>query len=292
MAQAVNDVTDLMSDKPHRSKRSVKLPNAAKYLFMALVAGLLLSILVMGGKALRDAPPAAIQVSAQGLTATQYQALQQTMSQQSVSSFFTTDLQTLRDIAIGLAWVDQVSVTRDWQRGIVISALPKQAVANFGTERLVDAKGVVFVPADSQELTQAQFATLQGETTQAPVIMQQMQQINDWYAPLDMQVADIILTPRMTWLVRFDDGLRVIVDNEDTAQKLLNLSQLLGNQLSTRREEMQTVDLRYKNGFTIAWHITEPQIEDEAAKKAEKAEKMAVEAEQTIDAQTDLSPDP
>ena len=42
---------------------------------------------------------------------------------------------------------------------------------------------------------------LQGDIEQAPVIMQQMQQINDWYAPLEMQVEDIILTPRMTWLV-------------------------------------------------------------------------------------------
>ncbi len=258
MAQTVNEVTDLMSDERNRQKASFKIPTFAKYFFMTLVTGLLFFILVMGGKALRDAPPAEIQIKAQGLTATQYQDLQQTMSQQSVSSFFTTDLQTLRDVAIGLAWVDQVSVTRDWQRGIVITALPKQAVANFGTERLVDAKGSVFVPADSEELIKPQFARLQGEMTQAPVIMQQMQQINGWYAPLDMQVEDIILTPRMTWLVRFNDGLRVIVDNENTAQKLLNLSQLLGNQLSAQRSDIQSIDLRYKNGFTIAWKIKEP----------------------------------
>lgn len=261
MAQTVNRATDLMSDNARRPQTSLQLPTSAKYFFTALVIGLLLLILVMGAKTLRDAPPAAIQVSTQGLTTTQHQSLQQTMGQQPVSSFFTTNLQALRDIAMGVAWVDQVSVTRDWQQGIVITALPKQPVANFGTERLVDAKGAVFVPADSEELTKSQFATLQGEISQAPVIMQQMQQINDWYAPLNMRVEDIILTSRMTWLVRFDSGLRVIVDNENTAQKLLNLSQLLGNQLSTRREEMQSIDLRYKNGFTITWKVIEPKAE-------------------------------
>lgn len=259
MAQTVNGTTDLLSDDAHRPTSSLQIPNWVRYFFMTLVVGLLLLILVMGGKALRDAPPASIQVDAQDLTTIQHQALQQTMNQQAVSSFFTTDLQALRDIAMGLAWVDEVSITRDWQRGIVITALPKQAVANFGTERLVDAKGAVFVPVDNQELTKSKFATLQGEMSQAPVIMQQMQQINDWYAPLDMQVEDIILTPRMTWLVRFDNGLRIIVDNENTAQKLLNLSQLLGNQLSDRRDNMQSIDLRYKNGFTIAWKSNEPQ---------------------------------
>lgn len=264
MAQTVNGTTDLMSDDARRPRSIMQVPTWVRYFFMTLVVGLLLLILIMGGKALRDAPPAAIQVNTKDLTIAQHQALQQTMNQQTVSSFFTTDLQALRDIAMGLAWVDQISVTRDWQRGIVITALPKQAVANFGTERLVDAKGAVFVPADSEELTKAQFATLQGEMTQAPVIMQQMQQINDWYAQLDMKVEDIILTPRMTWLVRFDNGLRVIVDNENTAQKLLNLSQLLNNQLSDRRDNMQSIDLRYKNGFTVAWKTEVPQAESVA----------------------------
>ena len=258
MAQTVNEVTDLMSDKTRRPESRFQLPTALKYLFMALVVGLLLLILFMGGKALHDAPPAAIQVSNKGLSTIQYQALQQAMSQQTVSGFFTTDLQALRDVAVRLAWIDQVSVTRDWQQGIIVAALPKQAVANFGTERLIDAKGMVFVPADSNELTQEQFVTLQGEIEQAPVIMQQLQQINDWYTPLDMRVEDIILTPRMTWLIRFDSGLRIIVDNENTAQKLLSFSQLLSNQLSNRRAEIQSVDLRYKNGFAVAWNTIEP----------------------------------
>lgn len=258
MAQAVNEVTDLMSNATLRSKSKFAMPASAKYLFMALVIGLLLLILIMGAKALKEAPPAAIQVSTKGLTSTQYLTLKQTMDKQTVSSFFTTDLQALRDIVISMAWVDQVSVIRDWQQGIVITVLPKQAVASFGTERLVDAKGIVFVPTDSKDLRQQSFANLQGEVGQAPVIMQQMQQINAWYAPIDMQVEDIILTQRMTWLIRFDNGLRVIVDNENTAQKLLNLSQLLDNQLSARRGEIQSVDLRYKNGFTIAWQMVEP----------------------------------
>lgn len=261
MAQTVNGTTNLISDDARRPRSSLQLPTWLKYFFTTFVIGLLLLILLMGGKALRDAPPAAIHVDTQSLSIAQHQALQQTMNQQKVSSFFTTDLQSLRDIAMGLAWVDEISVTRDWQRGIVITALPKQAVANFGTERLVDAKGAVFVPADSEELTKPHFATLQGEIIQAPVIMQQMQQINDWYVPLDMRVEDIILTPRMTWLVRFNNGLRVIVDNENTAQKLLNLSQLLNNQLADRRENMQSIDLRYKNGFTIAWKVNEPSVE-------------------------------
>lgn len=261
MAQAIDSATGLMSDKTRGPKSNIQLPAIVKYFFIAAVLGLLLLILVMGAKALRDAPPASIFVNGNNLSTAQHQALEQVMSQQAVSSFFTSDLQALRDITISLPWIDEVSVTRDWQRGIVIEALPKQAVAKFGTERLVDARGVVFVPVDSSDLQQTQFATLQGEIAQAPVIMQQMQQINDWYAPLDIQVEDIILSPRMTWVVRFNNGLRVIVDNENTAQKLLSLSQLLDNQLESQRSDIQAVDLRYKNGFTITWNTDKMPVE-------------------------------
>ncbi|GAA0317777.1 cell division protein FtsQ/DivIB [Psychrobacter aestuarii] len=225
-----------------------------KYVFISALVLLLLLIVFMGTKRLQEAPPADVYIDASTLNTAQYQSLKQTVSHQQVGSFFNTDLQALRDVALRLSWVDEVSVSRDWQQGIVITALPKKAVAHFGTERLIDAKGAVFVPADGRELTNDSYATLQGESDKGPVIMQQMQQVNEWYEPLNMHVADIILTPRMTWVVRFDTGLRVIVDNESTAQKLIALRDALNHQLKDRRAEIQSVDLRYKNGFAIAWH--------------------------------------
>ena len=81
----------------------------------------------------------------------------------------------------------------------------------------------------------------------------------------------------MTWLIRFDNGLRIIVDNENTAQKLLNLSQLIGNQLENRRAEIQSVDLRYKNGFTIAWNIAPPQNTEISPKEKQPNDKSTKE---------------
>lgn len=257
MTQTVNEVTDLMRSPPRKYKMPQALSGATiKYIFIGLLMLLLLLIVFMGSKRLQEAPPADLHIDASTLNAAEYAVLQQSIQQQHVGSFFSTDLQAIQDKILRLSWVDEVSVTRDWQQGIVITALPKKAIAHFGTERLIDAKGAVFVPADGRELVNANYVTLQGETDKGPVIMQEMQQINEWYEPLDMHVADIILTPRMTWVVRFDTGLRVIVDNESTAQKLIALRDALNHQLKDRRAEIQSVDLRYKNGFAITWHST------------------------------------
>lgn len=243
------------------SRGVLSVPGWFLYLAYVLLAVIIAASVAFAIRSYQNAPAARVYIEATGLSAPQYQTLKEALGERASGSYFTADLQSMRNIALGLSWVDEVSLARDWQRGIIVRALPKQAIAKFGTERLVDAKGQVFVPADEAELalTTEQLVTLQGSKSQAPVIMQQMQQINDWYEPLGIEVVDIILTPRMTWIVRFDDGLRVIVDNENTAQKLLNLSQLLGNQLSEQRADIQAVDLRYKNGFTIAWKSERPQ---------------------------------
>lgn len=267
MAQSVNDSYGLMSKKAPRLKALLTSIKTTTYYFIVVAIILVLLLLAMGAKALQDAPTAHIEVSNEHLSAAQYQVLKQMLSLPADGNFFTTDLQALRDLVLSQPWVDQVSITRDWQRGIVVSALPKQAVANFGTERLIDAKGSVFVPVDSVDLVGDQFATLQGDQSQSRVIMQQMQQINEWFSPLNMKVEDIILTPRMTWLVRFDNGIRVIVDNENTAQKLISLSQLLNNQLSGKIDDIQSVDLRYKNGFTIAWKLTDTAAHSDKLKR-------------------------
>lgn len=250
----------LSSDSPQShlletatSPTAFAVPKWARYLVYLLLAIMILSSVMFAIRGYQNAPKATIYINPQGLSAAQYSALKRTMGAQAPGNYFNSDLQSLRNIALGLSWVDEVSLARDWQRGIIVTALPKEAVARFGTERLVDAKGEVFVPASGDTQANSSLTMLQGNNSQAPVIMQQMQQINTWFEPLGVKVVDIILTPRMTWLIRFDDGLRVIVDNENTAQKLINLSQLLQQQLSSKRADIQSVDLRYKNGFTIAW---------------------------------------
>lgn len=57
-----------------------------------------------------------------------------------------------------------MDIRRDWQQGLIVKVVPRQAVAKFGSERLVDANGVVYTPADSQELQAHPWMQLQGDT--------------------------------------------------------------------------------------------------------------------------------
>lgn len=247
-SQGVEGLTQTLDHSLHALIELIK----SKGIYVVILL-LMVGAIIMVLNNLYQAPPAQVVIEPAGLSATQYQALNKSLQAQQGGSFFTANLPKIQEAALQLPWIEDISIQRDWNRGIVVTALPRQPVAKFGSERLVDASGQAYIPADSRSLQQPDFVNLQGDTSQSTAIMQMMQQVNSWYMPVGIKVQDVFLSPRMTWLFRFDNGLRIIVDNENTSQKLFSVSQLLKNQLADKQEQIQSLDLRYKNGFAITW---------------------------------------
>ena len=231
--------------------------NPSKFLsaktWISIAVVLFVAIFLLVSNRIYNSQPAKVVVNTKNLDAAQYETLNKAMSKKQAGSFFTAVLPELKDSVMQQRWISQVDIERKWGEGIVITALPREAVARFGSEHLIDAQGQVYKPVSESELLQPGLIMLQGDTDQSSLIMKQMQQVNQWFAPLKMQVEDLVLTPRMTWAIKFNNGMRIIVDNEHTSQKLMNLSQLLQNQLADKRENIAAADLRYKNGFVIDW---------------------------------------
>ena len=231
--------------------------NPSKYLsanmWITLTVVLFVAIFFVVSNRIYNSQPAKVVVNTKNLDAAQYETLNKVMEKKEAGSFFTAILPELKDSAMQQDWISQVDIERKWGEGIVITALPREAIARFGSEHLIDSQGKVYKPVSESELLQPGLIMLQGDADQSTLIMQQMQQVNQWFAPLEMQVEDLVLTPRMTWAIKFNNGMRIIVDNEHTSQKLMNLSQLLQNQLADKKENIAAADLRYKNGFVIDW---------------------------------------
>lgn len=227
-----------------------------RVLVKLIVTGVVLLLLGLGllvARAIQQLPPAAIFIQPQGLNAQEHASLTTLLGKHADGNLLQADLPTYIQRLKQVDWVDQVDIRRDWPQGLVVTVVPRKPVAKFGSERFVDANGVVFVPADPHPLQSQDWIQLQGNSQNALVIMQQVQQVSNWYLPLGLKVNEVIVTPRMTWLFRFDNGLRVLVDNEDTSEKLYRLSVMLQNQLRAQVSKFQTIDLRYKNGMAVTW---------------------------------------
>lgn len=196
-------------------------------------------------------PAKTIAVADANLSSKELDSLQGVVQPFGEVRFFGTDLQEIHTNIAKLSWVEDAKVNRDWYQGVTVSAIPRKAVANFGSGQMVDANGVVFVPADKSLLMNSQLVTLDGKPEQAERIMNQMHRINAWFAPLGISVKDLILTERQTWVATFNNGFFVIVDQKDAEQKLYRLSSVLADKYKNELSDMAYADLRYQDGFVL-----------------------------------------
>ncbi|MEC7119505.1 MAG: cell division protein FtsQ/DivIB [Pseudomonadota bacterium] len=206
---------------------------------------------------IQSAPTAEVRVVGE-LSQPQRMALQSRLQPLVSAGYFTADLATIRDGALALPWVDQVKVTRQWPDGIVVRVLPRHPVARWGSGRLLSDQGVVFTevtPVDRRDLP-----LLHGPASQSQVMMQQYQKINQWFAPLGIRLQELHLTERMTWFMKFDSDLRVIVDQEQTHTKLQRLSYLAQQGLHDAWPHVAAIDLRYRNGMALQWNSGRPPL--------------------------------
>lgn len=204
---------------------------------------------------IKQAPAAKVEVVGE-LDANQQQLLQTQLQPLVKQGFFTSDLEVLRDRALTLPWVDRVAVTRHWPNGIVVRATPRHPIARWGSGRLLSDSGHIFVEAtyvDRRDLP-----VLHGPSRYSVQLMQQYRQINQWFAPLGMQLRELHLTDRMTWFMQFNNGMRVIVDQDQTLTKLHQLSRLGLSELKAQWPNIVAVDLRYRNGLALQWKNAQP----------------------------------
>lgn len=234
----------------HKPVRTVSRSQRNSWLCLVALMIIFLLVAVLVGRA---KPATSIAVMQNNLSVYELGELNGLTQSLGEMSFYRADLDEIKDQILALSWVDSVSVSRDWQQGIVVDVQPKKAVANFGSEYLLDANGIPFKPANKAQLNN-KLANLHGDPKEAGLLMQKMQKLNAWFAPLNMVAEDVILTPRHTWLIRFNNGLRVLVDYDRVDEKLYTLSYVLADKNNHfNLKNIQAIDLRYKNGFSIAY---------------------------------------
>lgn len=170
--------------------------------------------------------------------------------------YFTTDLAMIRDKALRLSWVERVVIVRSWPDTVVVNVTPRHPIAKWGTGRFLSDAGVVFQPV--QYVNQTHLPLLHGPVTQSRLMMTKYRDINHMFAPLGLRLKELYLTERMTWFMQFDNGLRLIVDQDQTMSKLQRLSDLSKSDLQLVWSQIAAIDLRYRNGLAIQWKNARP----------------------------------
>ncbi len=173
-------------------------------------------------------------------------------------NFFTVDIEHLRIALEKLAWVRSVNIRREFPQSLVVQLEEQQALAHWNNDELVNVQGELFAAHSDQVLPEFFGQEKRGD----PAEMTEYYSIfSQQLATLDMNIAQLTLSPRHAWQIRLSNGMLLELGREDVQQRLARFIAVYpyssaamqgiatGENKSARMASY--VDLRYRNGFAV-----------------------------------------
>lgn len=186
-------------------------------------------------------------------------ALQRIVSHHVRDGFFGTDLSALRRDLVAMPWVRDASLRRVWPDRLDVDVREHTAAAVWNEDALVSTRGVVFRP---DAFRRDGLPVLRGPVGQAETMLERYLAFRPRLADLDLELVVIEQDARRSWALELDDGLVLILGREQIDARLDRFIAVWPIAIAGKRETIRRVDLRYPNGFAIAWR-------DDAGKPAE-----------------------
>ena len=168
--------------------------------------------------------------------------------------FFTVDVTAIRIAAEQLPWVHKASVRRVWPETLRVQIVEQQPVARWQEDGYLNTQGVAFFP--QRKADDLVLPHLQGPQGLEQRVLAHYRRVVQTLAPLGLQVQQLALDERRAWSVQLNDGVQLRLGRTGPWQRLQRFVRAYPGVFAGRLIELQRVDLRYSNGFSVLWDTT------------------------------------
>jgi len=164
--------------------------------------------------------------------------------------FFSVDLEAVRNELINLPWVEDVSVRRLWPDQLLVRVIEKQPVVYWGDESLLSSKGELFVP---EKILDINMPHLEGPEGQHKTMLKELARMQAWLLETGLQIQKMKLDARRSWSLQMSSGLKLRLGRKQMHERLQRFALVYKNNLQSENREIMHIDMRYTNGFAVAW---------------------------------------
>lgn len=165
--------------------------------------------------------------------------------------FLRLSATAVREELEALPWVQHASVRRAWPDVLVIAITEQQAVARWAAGGLLNPQGEMFLPEDLSAWTH--LPLLRGPDGTQKQVMQAYRSKLAMIAPLKLQITHVSMDERRAWSLQLNDSLHLGLGRSDVERRLLRFVRVYHGVLEPRLAAIESVDMRYTNGFAIRW---------------------------------------
>ena len=167
------------------------------------------------------------------------------------SSFFALKLDQLADQVEMHSWVAEATLRRVWPNKIEVFIREHQPVALWNENALMSANGVVFKVATT--VPYQNLVKISGKQRDSRELLFSLSDLNQLIAKYDVYPVDYDYRKAGELKVLFNNSLEVIFSLEDKQVQFKRFAALLANGFMSNEKNVQRIDMRYSNGFSVKW---------------------------------------
>ncbi|MFT5657979.1 MAG: cell division protein FtsQ [Gammaproteobacteria bacterium] len=164
--------------------------------------------------------------------------------------FFSLDIQKVRNILRDKPWAESVSIRRVWPDRVLIQIVEKKPVARWDEDHLISDKANIYLA--NVDAFQA-LPRVHGANVQAERLLIQYYDFAERFSALGETVRVVNIDSRGAIDIELAQGFKIKLGREEVERKIGRLVSIYQQQIKPRRTEIQQLDLRYSNGFAVAW---------------------------------------
>ena len=165
--------------------------------------------------------------------------------------FFNVNVEVIQKVLLLDPWVHRVTVLRNWPDSLTVQVLEQVGVARWGDTGLINPEGELFTP--EPYTFPDGLPILLGPTETYGQMLEQYKSFQVALAGTGFTVSGLTLNERRSWAVRLSGGPLLILGRNNIVNRLARFVMYMQSGPVADLLDMETVDLRYTNGFAVRW---------------------------------------
>jgi len=197
-----------------------------------------------------DRPIRSIEISGpfQRVTALQ---IEEAIADELEHGFVSANLERIQQRIVDLPWIDEATVARRWPSRLRITVSEQVPAAIWGERGLLNIRGELFV-TDARHIP-AELPRLSGPEDRSAEVAKRYLEVRDRLIPVGLDLRRVNMDARGAWDMTLQNGVEVRLGRRDVDERTNLFLDVVANIITGRAADIEYVDMRYSNGFTIGW---------------------------------------